>query len=205
MSEAENLDRAFVDVRRAYRLLWLFQRRGLDLLSEIARNVGHTFYVWSPIGYDPPTKRGNDPAKNWALDMLPMYKFSKLYLPENFEDNRPRKGEWMLDLCLTADTGLPSLSGSNYQEFDPMTFRAPEECRTTLAVWVLYCTKTISRNWVSGMWEEAKYPQFGELLKTPLGFNVVGREYNLSELGNKAAIDGVATDIRDLVGRASQT
>lgn len=65
---------AFVDVRRAFRLLWAYHRRQLDMLSELDqsfRRLGLHYESWKPTECSRPSRGAPFAPGKWAWDMLP--------------------------------------------------------------------------------------------------------------------------------------
>jgi len=47
MTTKDEIQAALVDVRRAYRLLYLYQRRVIDLAKQTADSFDKRFYLWT--------------------------------------------------------------------------------------------------------------------------------------------------------------
>lgn len=54
MSSSEDINAVLVDVRRAYRLLYLYQRSVIDLAQQVGDHFGKQFYVLATAGDRPP-------------------------------------------------------------------------------------------------------------------------------------------------------
>jgi hypothetical protein len=50
VADQDDLNQTLLDVRKAYRLQFFFQRRILDLVQELSGKLGLEFYVWLPAG-----------------------------------------------------------------------------------------------------------------------------------------------------------
>jgi len=70
--EKLNLRQALLDVCKAYRLLYFFQRRIMDLAMELARELGQEFYVWLPAGDNESLNWLKSPFQLSAWKMLPI-------------------------------------------------------------------------------------------------------------------------------------
>lgn len=72
LTQAE-LEEAFVDVRKAYRLLYHYQRRVLDLVKFIGDNLGYDYNGgWSYFSHPAP-RNGKGKLDFWSWDWLNMY------------------------------------------------------------------------------------------------------------------------------------
>lgn len=70
-----DFDSVFLDVRRAYRLLYLYQRRVMDLMKFIGNHLGLR-YAGGWCQYSGTTPRnGKGSLDNWAWDWLNMYQY----------------------------------------------------------------------------------------------------------------------------------
>lgn len=125
-----DLRAALTDVRRAFRLVYAYQRRVSDLLAELSATLdanGLQFHEWSPHLYGPPTRSGTEffRADRWAWDMLPGYS--------------PRC-EWRSEAAMVvvrrvvmvvrADSGFRS----QYGEPDPQGFVPAEDATSDLKI-----------------------------------------------------------------------
>jgi len=77
----KEIDNALQDVRKAYRLLYLYQRRTMNIVQRITKEFDCQYYGWVPYKFYRPPKFGTkDIFNRWAWDMLPMYDVSFLFL-----------------------------------------------------------------------------------------------------------------------------
>ena len=109
----------------------------MDLAKKIASELGfqQQSYQWVPIYFNSPPQRKNSPLDNWAWDMLPMYCVSFLFLQERASKNElPKKGECLLQICITADTGYDDGSGN---EPNPLDFETAENSNTMVDLLVI--------------------------------------------------------------------
>lgn len=63
-SYIDEMEAALCDVRKAYRLIHLYQRRVLDLCREITGGFESelNFYHWAPSQFEMPPRRRTDPV-----------------------------------------------------------------------------------------------------------------------------------------------
>ena len=179
------LDEALCDVRKAYRLVWLYQRRVLDIAKVVADEFdGHEFRWWSPAWFDPPGQRTKDLTTKWAPDLIPAYHFSLLYLPGDATP-KPKPGDWMLEINFKADSGYLELES---EEGDPTKFEAPERCTSTMGLYAWACTSSKVSDWYWSVWNVLEWPDdvFKEYKKE--GIKVVGQTTSLATIPTKDAI-----------------
>lgn len=151
------LKSALVDVRRAYRLLWGYQRRMMDLVQVIADGFDtQEFYAWSPISFARPTQLTTSPLKKWAWDGLPFYKASFLFKPVGGDPHNLKAGDWLLEIFLDSDdVDLDTTHG------EPDASKFPDATTTSsqlkLVAWK--CTEDVSANWFHDVWAKGSWPE----------------------------------------------
>lgn len=130
MSKRElDLPAALEDVRRAYRLVYAYQRRIQDLLTVIDRHLtkaGLPFVQWAPLFFRAPVRsRKKFFERKWAWDLLPAYAFWCAW--ETPKDSKALSRR--VALSVVADTGFPEGPAS---EPDPDRFPGAAESRSQL-------------------------------------------------------------------------
>jgi len=191
----KGIDSALEDVRKAYRLLWLYQRRVFDICQEIGRQFEASFYYTNYYGGRPTF----DPLKDWVWRMLPMSQINFLYCkhadasmyPSNGDwTNFPRKGDCLIDLFVVSDTGLTDYSGKG--EPDPTKFLPVKECKSQLGLYIFVNDqdRNESINWYYRIWQPSKYPDHNTSKShdTIEGIRLYGYIFNLNEMYNKDTI-----------------
>lgn len=85
--ESNDLNAALADVRRAYRLLWGYQKRILYIVAEIREQLG---FIPSQVEYqfDTPDQKIEDPRR-WMWDALP---FSMIGFEAEQGEDRAQRG-----------------------------------------------------------------------------------------------------------------
>ena len=193
MDNLENeVKQALQEVRKAYRLLWLFHKRAFEIVGTIKDYFGAPYYYSSMP--NKPGQPGTDPFGRWTWDMLPMQQMSFLFCHRsNLEKghNYPQKGDMLLAVSLIVDSGRDDL---NYRNVDanPMDFKPVDECKTYIRINVYVCYENIEdRNWYWHIWNTVPYPDTGECLKhsTVSGIKIYGKVIDLSLLHSKDAIN----------------
>lgn len=180
---------ALADVRKAYRLIWSYQRRMMDLIQVIADDFQELqFYAWSPLHTRRPTQLTSNPLKGkWAWDMLPFYKVSFLYKPEAASPNDLAEGDWLLEIHLDSDTaGFEAHRG----EPDAANFPDADTSRSTLSLVAWQCTEATKANWANGVWKYGSWPAVDGVAEqlTDYPVRVIRLTTALEDLHDKAAL-----------------
>ncbi|UYZ58062.1 hypothetical protein [Hymenobacter latericus] len=127
MSELTQEDLAAValDVRKAYRLLYLFQSRVMDTVKFIAEQLGRNYHGgWCWFSNVTP-RDGRGSLDNWAWDWLNMYHYEFFLGEELVGEHRIR-----LAVVLQSDTGFYDQAGA--EQTDIRSFAPVEVSETRL-------------------------------------------------------------------------
>ena len=121
--KTDDFDAAMVDVRGAFRLLYAYNRRILDLMKYISARLDVPYAGgWAKYG-DPSPGNGQGDLDNWAWDWLNMY-FYEFHFTTKLEDT-----EYGLSILLQSDTGFWD---SSCDELDIDRYTAIEKSKTRL-------------------------------------------------------------------------
>ncbi len=193
---SEELTNTLVDVRKAYRLLYLYQKNILSTIDKFAQEFSCTFYWWTPTETSPPPQRGTDITKRWAWDLLPLYSTALLYYSEHSQPADHSPGEWLLAMHLTTDSEFES----NGEEPNPINFEKAEDSETSIIASLWYCRKAMKENWFYGVWRELDYPdeEYREY-ESPEGLICVQKEFSLNELENEELIIKATQEFKRLL------
>jgi hypothetical protein len=184
------VNEALVEVRKAYRLLWLFQKRVFDIFETITNEFNVNYYY---SDFEKPGKPGTNPCNRPIREMLPMQQMNLLYLNNDSKhsdpSSYPQSNDFLLDLCFTADSGRDKFIA---EDSSPDNFPAPEKCITTLALY-LYLNKTDkvnSTNWFYQIWKPSIYPETNQMKKHDSipDIDIYGCSFGFQELYSKSAI-----------------
>jgi hypothetical protein len=197
MTGDDNLEPTLNDVRKAYRLIWLYQSRVMDIIRIIRDDFDYKFYGW--ISY--PTKLGSsgvDPLDRPVWSMLPFYNIVLLHLPPGVDPNHPKRGEWMLELYIEADDSFfQRLRG----ESDPIPTELPptEQSGTYLSMRALYCTEDVDLNWYYKMWCE--FPKQEGVIEEHSDPPVksIWKRFEMSTLGDKEAVSRAVGEFKKML------
>jgi hypothetical protein len=197
MVDQDDLKQALLDVRKAYRLLFWFQRRILDLVQELSGKLGQEFYVWLPAGDNESIGWLRNPLQTSAWKMLPIHNASFLFLPPGADRNAPRKGEWLLEIQFY-DDGEPEES---WEEPTPQEFKDPTESHSKIYLYAFVAQQDLGAiNWYHDLYYETDWPAVDEVPETTAeGLLAVGLSIDLADLPNSAAVENLAERFRNLV------
>jgi len=189
MTENLEMQAALVDVRKAYRLVWAYQRRLFDIVKATTdefEDMG--FYYWQTIHTARPANSGSSPFSRWAWDMLPMRRASFLFLNGSTERNLARKGQWMLELHLNSDTGFPVPPINS--EPDAADFTPADQCSSELTICAWLCAEDAPCNWFHGVWSVTEWPENDNevYMSAKPPFHLFRRTFDLAGLGDRASV-----------------
>lgn len=191
-----DLKSALVDVRRAYRLLWSYQRRMIDLVQLIGDGFDtHKFYAWASPSFDRQTNLTSTPLKKWAWDGLPFYKVCFLFMPTEASPHNPKAGDWLLEVFLDTDNvDVQQMRG------EPDASKFPDATTTAsmlkLVAWK--CTKDVSANWFRDIWRSSDWPPVDGVPFQVPGKPVVSMSLSvpLEELSNRQSVMNLISTFR---------
>jgi hypothetical protein len=194
MRSASQVAEALVEVRKAFRLVYLYQQRALDLIQEISEQFDTQFYVWAPRNSGRPSGLTTPPWSRNIWDLLPMYDVSFLFLADSAASNAA-VNSWMLEVRVQAD----STFAPEGTDPDPRTFSPARDTRSTLAMFVYQCVEHPGRNWYYNIWtpitNRQDPPQAGNVLVAE-GAKVIGVGCDLAEALDKAAVTAMVATLK---------
>ena len=122
------LNNALLDVRKAYRLLYEYQKRVLDTVNYISNNLGYTDYKGGVPQFTKPSPGYNKGTlSNWAWDWLNMY-----YYEFYFGGKSIAGKDVHLSIVLLSDTGFYDKNTDNNKKTDLDCFNSVEQSQTKL-------------------------------------------------------------------------
>ncbi|MET4634927.1 hypothetical protein [Kaistia defluvii] len=187
------------DVRRAYRLIWGYQRRIMDILNMMADEFDtHEFYCWKTLDRDPPAKRGTNPLKKWAWDLLPLYQASFLYTAVGSDRGSLKAGEWLLEFYVNSDD--IDFKGYRAGEPDALKFLSPENSNSMISLVAWKCTRDTKADWFRDIWNYSDWPTSGDVLQIDdYPVRAIKLEFPIEDLDGKPAIKKAVSDFRALL------
>ena len=189
----EALATALIDVRRAYRLLWAFQKRILDYKMIIYNRLG--FSEWGPVSLlGRPGSTGN---AVWSQLPMADVEFRAIrrhgntdYAPGRGWGDYPKINDSVIYIRLRADTGMPLIVRN---DTSPLTFNAVENCKTKLLLFIVL--NRVDRDQPSNFWAASEacrnIPTDREQATqhpTIVGFDFFGMDVNLATLPDESTV-----------------
>lgn len=178
MSIKPESEAVFQDVRKAYRFLYQYQRRVMDLIAYIANHWDYTFEKGEPIFCNPPSlKKVNPTSNHWAWDFLVFYNHNFVFQGKDFENYNDVK----LMLNIVSDTGF--FDNENNSKLNISDFGNVEKAGTKLHI----ILKTNRIKWDD--YKEKQYPNNQNnseyFLEPTKGKIVIGKRIDVAALMNE--------------------
>jgi hypothetical protein len=207
---SEETKAALTDVRKAFRLLWAYNKRVFHIVQRMNEQLGFTFYYSD--NWIAPKNSGSDFCTRWAWDALPTVTTGWLMLrPNKNEDgtivirqgdhnSNPLKGEMLLHILLVSDSGFSDVYAKQKSEPDSLKFVTPEsaESRLILSIYVNDVDRKEKLNWCDNIFKpNASKADFLDNFKKENLNNDIRRyskSYLLEELLDE---EGLMTKIND--------
>lgn len=195
----EDIEVTMTNVRKAYRLLAVYQKKILDIVQDIAKEFNYDFYRWEPQQYVA-TNEKKPPFSFGGWGMLPMYNISFLYLNPAYDRRIPQLGEWLLEIKVEVDEEYEE---ANYKILSPLKFKASaEESNSHLGLFAMQLTTShvAHQSWYN-IWDDGNYyPRNVENVIQGKNYKFVGNWYDTSELlVSKESFQGVIANFKGLL------
>ena len=197
----KSMQDALTDVRRAYRLVYLYQERLYDIIKYIRRSMGLCHYR-RERPYDT-GKSSTDFVGRAVWDGIPFYNFSTLLLPNGQDKDSLSKGEWMLDLHFLADRDVFDESGWYVKDGKdrPENFVPVEKSASVLQIYLYQAKSDLKLEALQDIWCHNYWPKYEEKheFKDDHDNKVVvyGKEFNLECLQNEKELKEVLDDFKE--------
>lgn len=174
----EKLETAFLDVRKAYRLLFHYQKRVLNLIDFISKELGFEYKGGYPIHMDPSPNRGGGDLYISPWNWLNMYAYQ-------FRMKSQKIGRKTISLAiyLQSDSGAPYKTHYSMDELDK--YDNIEQSRTRLHF--LLTDKELKNDDYDLILDDGDIPHDGDsykLLEHNGGYLFI-KAFNLSEFINE--------------------
>lgn len=105
-NQNNDFDTLFLDVRRAYRLLYLYQRRVMDLMKFIGNQLSLRYAGGWPQYSSAAPKNGKGTLDNWAWDWLNMYQYEFNFASKVIDGKEIRFSVFLVSDTAFFDAGL---------------------------------------------------------------------------------------------------
>ncbi len=193
---SNNLKNVLIEVRKAYRLIYLYQKNIISTIDRFSQEFPCQFYWWTPTKNSPTPQRSTNPTGRWVWDFLPLYSPAFLYISEGGQASDHSPGEWLLSLELITDSEYDP----DGAEPNPLNFEKAENSETLLIASFWYCKKAIKENWYYGIWRELDYPEetYDEY-ESPEGLVCVKKEFALEELEDENLIIKATQNFKQII------
>jgi len=125
----EELSEVFVEVRKAYRLLYFYQQRVLDTVKYISDYLTVNVHSgWSVFSGQQPRNGARINLDNWAWDWLNMYMY-EFYIGKTQDDSG---NDYQFAIQVQADTGCYDNLDEEINETDVANYSVPELAKTQI-------------------------------------------------------------------------
>ncbi|MCK8047166.1 hypothetical protein MSG37_19960 [Shewanella sp. 1CM18E] len=173
MTEQEQTESLFTQIRSAHRLLASYYQRLLPSIERVASPLGVDFYFWLPREFDRPKQLTSSPFDAWKWDMLPG--ISTYYTFKKVEDvNKLRMGEYLISFWVISDTGVSSEEMNNVEADGLSLPMSVEDADSIIRVGVFTPFKEVDTNWYYNVWNPCPHPEYVALNAEPIVAKDVG-------------------------------
>ncbi|MGH6985523.1 MAG: hypothetical protein ACRED9_01620 [Caulobacteraceae bacterium] len=195
MIEEATLSEALADVRKAYRFLWCYQERIIDIVRVIAGEFDDLKFYYSVSHTTTRRDAYNVDLLNNSWHAFPLMNVSYLYKPERGGD-KIDSGEWLLEIRVISDTGCADDNAE--APGDATKFRGIEQTETRLNLYIFYCQETIKGNWLKTVWDNVLWPEPDgrSSQDADLPVATVGMSWDLAKLQDKDAAQTAVLDFK---------
>lgn len=198
--QTNNIDNITLEARKAYRFLFEYQSRILDLMKFIQSNYDLKYYGGLPMFSDAAPQKGRGDLDNWSWDWLNMYYYQFSFFYNN--DKSEETGKFFSAFIIN-DTGYyeslfaGKITDTPQGRLDINSFKAAEESQTRL---IFVANK--------GKWETQKHWQSEDIIFNSqsgiISYDkglICHKSYNLSEFINQDSALEQLTDFSLLCQR----
>jgi hypothetical protein len=180
-TKGDGLKNALGEVRKAYRVLYAYQKRALDISAEVAVSLQlQFFFSWYYPHLAP--KPNKTPFDASAWDFLPLVDFS-VFFSNSGNGYFSRKGDWMLEIRVISD--------SAYTEAWDLSKVGPLEISTEDADSYVMIYGWIRTQRGTGKWmdvhEAGDWPEAGKLVLMD-GAKAYGHRFEFADLADPASL-----------------
>ncbi len=136
----EVLEDVFLNVRKAYRLLFEYQSKVLNLAKYIGNYFSYNYQGGWPLFSNPAPNSGKGYLDNWAWDWLNMYAYAFHFGQKSMEKDNI-KDNITFEMQIYSDTGFYDIDppAEHNQKIKTETFKNEEESKTKLVLVASSC------------------------------------------------------------------
>jgi hypothetical protein len=156
------------------------------------------FLYWSPARWDTPPNRGSNPLLKWALDGIPYYTFSILYVEAT--PARGTNSTWMLEVHHRADTALYDdtfMVNSDEPSLAKMPASGESASELHLVAWLRHDAAE-ETDWRQDVWAAHDWPTEDRVLE-PVQAGTISRlrhRLDLAELTSRTELEQAVDQFR---------
>ncbi len=196
---------ALTEVRKAYRLLYVYQDRILKLMRYVGSYYGIAYHGGFNAFSSHPPRKGKGTLGEWAWDWLGFYHYEFLFIVR--KKSADQSEDLFFCVSLQSDTGLYDHEEKNEirdhdnKKLDFNNYEEANESRTRLVFMIAKvkdwdpCKMFVENKWHGKKKDEEEL----ELLKDDK-CTMFGKAYNLESFCNKAATDGILKQFKERCG-----
>lgn len=188
------IDKALLDVRKAYRLLGDYQQRVLELLGFIRELLGAVHYQQSLRCRPPRSLDRLEHSDDGGARLLPFNDVSVLWLRDGGQAESARihcAGDVLIDVWVRSDSG-------NGADNEPQ--QTVEDSCSELRIFFFLCVTPAADgcDWFSHVWSQTAYPPLGEVMACEgnPGYLAYGEALDLATLTDEVAVRAAVTALR---------
>lgn len=188
----DNIANTLIEVRKAYRFLYEYQKRILDLINFIGNHYKLNYRGGYPKHSNPAPNNGRGRLDNWAWDWLNMY-----YYEFNFKHREIDGNNFYFAIFLVNDTGFykanPSKDRAHIKKIDISTYAKIEDSETKL---IFVAGKNKWGAW-GYLWDEDSFllESQGEIVESENEYTFF-KSYNLERFVNEESTMECINDFR---------
>jgi hypothetical protein len=162
-ADYNDLGRALCEVRKAYRVLYAYQKRVLDLGAEIAGLLQlQFFFSWYYPNLAP--RAAKNPLESSAWDFLPLADAS-VFFSNTGSESYSRKGDWMLEFRVISDSAYKEAWEGSHPKVPTLNgFPPPESSESCILMYGWIRTRSGSGKWMV-IHGKVDWPQPDKLLR----------------------------------------
>ncbi len=149
-----NLINSLNETRKAYRLIYAYQRRIVDLTKYISESMKYSPYWWDNEYFN--VRSNTHPVNRSAFDFVPFYVGTyMLFLKEGQSANKVKVGEGILDIQIDIDDCFKE----SKHEPNTLEFEDSENCSAIFYMGAIISQVEEEKNWLQDVYYQLEYPE----------------------------------------------
>lgn len=176
----QELNKALTEVRKAYRLLYDYQSKVLDVMDFIGSSFKKSYYGGFPKYSNASPKTGKGSLNSWAFDWLNMY-----YYEFHFNSEKINEDTIAFSVFLVSDTGYFLTKNENKDALKKHinAYETPENSETKL-IFVVGKNKWKSEGVFTDNWNKPAFVLGNEGQEGENNEIMIFKSYPLANFGN---------------------